>query len=99
MGLFKKPKAGAPSAEDQALERRRRKEIDELTEKENQTLKAGMRGAGGRRALLSGNFISGGILSAFRGSSRPSGNVRQPRLSGGGVLSGAGPRGRSGIAP
>lgn len=70
------------------MERRRRKELDELTEKENAQVKAAKQGAGGRKALISGNFISGGIMSSFRGGTRPAATGR--RSGAGNILSSAG---------
>ncbi len=79
MGLFDKPKTPKPTAQELSLERRQRRELDKLTDEENRRIKLAKRGAGGRRALLSGNFISG------QGNARPGG-----ASSRGGVMSGAG---------
>ena len=80
MGIFRKPKAPAPTAQEKELERRQRTELDELTREENERLKAIMRQARGRRTLL-GAFSSGGTGT---------------RLGGGGVRGGGGVARRGG---
>ena len=52
MGLFKKPKAPPPTAQEKELERRQRDELDVLQREENERLKAIKRGRRGRRTLL-----------------------------------------------
>ena len=101
-GIFRKPKTPPLTAQELELERRQRKELDELTREENERLKAIKRGQRGRRSLLGSNVqASGGGGRSRSGSSgaRPRGRAGGPGgIVGGSVASilGSGQRGRGG---
>ena len=93
MGIFKRPKTPAPTAQEKELERRQRTELDELTREENERLKAIKRQSRGRRTLLGsfrGTTTGSGVGGAGRGGG---GTVARRGGPGGGGIAGAVARG------
>ncbi len=89
--FFPKPKTPKPTAQELEVERRQRKELDELTRESNSRLKAIKRGQVGRRTLLGSNTtrstqdgIGGvgvrnrgaGAAARFGGGTSPGGGIR-----------------------
>jgi len=83
LGLFDKPKVPKPTAQEKELERRQRKELDELTRESNARLKGIKRGAVGRRTLLGGGGARG-IHSGLGGGGGSTGGPGRPSRVGGG---------------
>ncbi len=88
MGIFRKPKTPAPTAQEKELERRQRTELDELTREENERLKAIKRQSRGRRTLL-GSFLNATTATARAGGGRGGGAVAR-RGGGPGALAATG---------
>lgn len=102
MGLFKKPKAPKPTANDRELERRQRSEADDLINEKNQRLKAIKRGRRGRSTLIgSGSergIERGGVGGAgVRGGGGGVKSGGAARVSGGILSSGGGRAGSGGV--